>query len=119
MSFYNRRADELRRWGRARAEYGRFLAGRLDKRALLRRAWGLARDGARRFGGTVRAYLAEALRQSWAEAKARLAVARGMAEDRAAMGWASRDPAAIEERFALTVVGLLALREAEAARATA
>jgi hypothetical protein len=38
-----------------------------------------------------------------------------MAEDRAAMGWASRDPAAIEERFALTVVGLLVLREAQAA----
>ena len=48
----------------------------------MRRAWGLARDGARRFGGTVRAYLAEALRQAWAEVKARLAVARGMAEDR-------------------------------------
>jgi hypothetical protein len=42
-----------------------------------------------------------------------------MAEDRAAWGWSPRDPAAIEERFALTVVGLLALREAEAARATA
>ncbi len=66
----------------------------------MRCAWGLARDGARRFGGTVRAYLAEALRQAWAEAKARLAVARGMAED----------------RYALTLTGLFVLPEAEAAR---
>jgi protein Gp111 len=65
----------------------------------MRRAWGLARDGAARFGGTVRAYFAEALRLTWAEVKARLAVARGMAE----------------ERFALTVTGLLVLREAQAA----
>ena len=86
-----------------RADHARYLAGRLDKRQLLRRAWGLARDGARRFGGTVRAYLAEALRQSWAEVKARIATARAMAEDRAARGWSPRDPAAIEERFALTV----------------
>ena len=49
-----------------------------------------ARAGAARFGGTVRAYFAEALRQAWAEAKARLA----------------------EDRFALTVTGLLVLREA-------
>ena len=119
MSFYTRQADELRRRGRVRADHARYLAGRLDKRQLLRRAWGLARDGARRFGGTVRAYLAEALRQSWAEVKARIATARAMAEDRAARGWSPRDPAAIEERFALTVVGVLDLREAEAARATA
>ena len=97
MSFYVRQDAELRRRGRQRADHARYLAGRLDKRQLLRRAWSLARDGARRFGGAVRAYLAEALRQSWAEVKARLAVARGMAE----------------ERFALTVTGLLALREAE------
>jgi hypothetical protein len=103
MSFYIRRADELRRRGRVRADHVRYLAARLDKRQLLRRAWGLARDGARRFGGTVRAYFAEALRLVWAEVKTRLAVARGMAED----------------RFALTVTGLLVLREAEAARATA
>jgi hypothetical protein len=95
VSFYTRQADELRRRGRVRADHARYLAGRLDKRALLRRAWTLARAG-----GTVRAYFAEALRQSWAETKARLAVARGMAED----------------RYALTVVGLLVLREAEAAR---
>jgi len=100
MAYVLRRADELRRRGRQRADHARFLAARLDCRALLRRAWGLARAGARRFGGTVRAYLAEALRQAWAEAKARLAVARGMAED----------------RYALTVTGLLVLREAEASQ---
>ena len=110
MAYVLRRADELRRRGRRRADHARHLAGRLDRRALLRRAWGLARDGARRFGGTVRAYFAEALRQSWAEVKTRLAVARIMAEDRRAMEGS---------RFALTVVGVLALREAEAARATA
>jgi Streptococcus thermophilus bacteriophage Gp111 protein len=103
VSYYCRRADELRRRGRQRAEHARYLATRLDRRALLRRAWGLARAGAARFGGTVRAYLAAALRQAWAEAKARLAVARGMAED----------------RYGLTVVGVLVLHEAEAARATA
>ncbi len=97
MSFYTRRAEELRRRGRQRADHARYLAGRLDRRQLLRRAWGLARDGARRFGGTVRAYFAEALRQSWAEVKARLAVARGMAED----------------RYALTLTGLFALQNAE------
>ena len=98
MSFYVRQDAELRRRGRQRADHGRYLAGRLDKRQLLRRAWGLARDGARRFGGTVRAYFAEALRLVWAEVKTRLTVARGMAED----------------RFALTVTGLLVLREAQA-----
>ena len=104
MSFYCRRAEELRRRGRQRADHARFLAARLDRRALLRRAWALARDGARRFGSGVRAYLAAALRQSWAEAKARLAAAMAMAEDRRAMEGS---------RFALTVTGLLALREAE------
>ena len=41
-------------------------------------------------------------------------VARAMARDRLAM-----EAGPVEERFALTVVGVLALREAEAARATA
>ena len=105
MSFYCRMNDELRRRGRVRADHARYLAARLDRRQLLRRAWGLARDGARRFGGTVRAYFAEALRQSWAEVKARIATARAMAEDRLDL----------ERSFlALTVVGVLALREAEA-----
>ena len=99
MSFYLRQADELRRRGRVRADHARYLASRLDKRALLRRAWGLARDGARRFGGRVRLYLDEAMRLAWAEVKARLAVARGMAED----------------RFALTLTGLFALQNATGA----
>ena len=104
MAYVLRRADELRRRGRQRADHVRHLTARLDRRALLRRAWALARDGARRFGGGVRAYLAAALRQSWAEAKAHLATAMAMAEDRRAMEGS---------RFALTVTGLLALREAE------
>ena len=106
MSFYTRRAEELRRHGRQRADHARYLAGRLDKRQLLRRAWGLARDGARRFGGTVRLYLAEAMRQTWTEVKNRLAVARGLAEDRRLMEGS---------RFGLTVVGVLVLREATTA----
>ena len=39
-------------------------------RSLLNKAWCLARAGARRFGGTARAYLAASLRQCWADAKA-------------------------------------------------
>ena len=103
MTFVLRREDELHRRGRQRADHAHHLAGRLDRRALLRRAWALARDGARRFGGGVRAYLAAALRQSWAEAKARLATAMAMAEDRRAMEGSF---------FGLTVVGLLVAREA-------
>ena len=37
---------------------------------VLRRAWDLARIGARRFGGTVRQYLPEAMRLAWAHEKA-------------------------------------------------
>ena len=111
MSFYVRQTDELRRRGRVRADHARYLASRLDRRALLRRAWGLARVGLARFGGTVRAYLAAALKQVWAEAKARLVVARGMAEERADLARSGGG------RYALTVTGLLVLREAEAARA--
>ena len=47
-------------------------------------------------------------------ARQRREVARAMAQDRLAMA-----AGPVEERFALTVTGLLALREAEAARATA
>ena len=103
MAYYTRRADELRRRGRQRADHARYLASRLDRRALLRRAWVLARDGARRFGGAIRAYLAAAPRQAWAETKARRAVAAAMAEDRRAMEGSF---------FQLTVPGVLALREA-------
>ena len=54
----------------------------------------------------MRQHIATAFRQAWAETKARRAVAAAMAmaEDRRAMEGS---------RFALTVTGLLALREAE------
>ena len=38
-------------------------------RALLQKAWCHARAGARRFGGTARAYISAALKQAWGEAK--------------------------------------------------
>ena len=37
---------------------------------LMQKAWCHARDGARRFGGLARSYLAAALRQAWSDAKA-------------------------------------------------
>ena len=37
--------------------------------ALFKKAWGIARHNAKHGGGAVRAYIAAALRQSWAEAK--------------------------------------------------
>src|SRR5690349_3692493 len=99
MAYVTRRADELRRRGRQRAEHARYLASRLDRRALLRRAWGLARDGVRRFGGAVRRHIAEGLRRAWGEVKTRIATARAMAEDRRAMEGSF---------FQLTVPGVLA-----------
>jgi len=39
-------------------------------RALFAKAWAIARDGARCFGGRPCAYLAAALRQAWSQAKA-------------------------------------------------
>ena len=103
MAYVLRRADELRRRGRQRAEHARYVASRLDRPALLRRAWALARGGVRRFGGAIRAYLAASLRQAWAEIKARIATARAMAEDRHAMEGSF---------FQVTVAGVLVLREA-------
>jgi Streptococcus thermophilus bacteriophage Gp111 protein len=103
MAYVTRRADELRRRGRQRAEHARYVASRLDRRTLLRHAWALARDSVRRFGGAVRAYLAAAFRQAWGELKARRAVAAAMAEDRRAMEGSF---------FQLTVPGVLVLREA-------
>ena len=103
MAYVTRRADELRRRGRQRAEHARYVASRLDRRALLRRAWALARGGARRFGGTVRRHIAEGLRRAWGEVKARRAVAAAMAEDRRAIEGSF---------FQLTVAGVLVLREA-------
>ena len=103
MAYVTRRADELRRRGRQRAEHARYVASRLDRRALMRRAWDLARDGVRRFGGAVRRHIAEGLRRAWGEVKARRAVAAAMAEDRRAMEGSF---------FQLTVPGVLALRAA-------
>ena len=40
-----------------------------DKAAIMRRAWAIARQGASRFGGRASQYLAESLRQAWAEAR--------------------------------------------------
>ena len=42
----------------------------LSPSALFRKAWAIARDGARCFGGHAVQYLASALKQAWAEAKA-------------------------------------------------
>ena len=38
-------------------------------KALLTKAWAIARAGARRFGGRASQYLAAALKQAWAEAR--------------------------------------------------
>jgi hypothetical protein len=38
--------------------------------SIMRKAWGVARHLAKHGGGSVRLYFAQALRQSWAEAKA-------------------------------------------------
>ncbi len=103
MTYYTRQSDELRRRGRQRADHARFLASRLDRRQLMWRSWRIARDGLARFGGPVRAYLAEAMRQAWAETKARIATAISMAEDRRSMEGS---------RFGLTLAGLFALQAA-------
>lgn len=42
---------------------------RVDRSSILRRAWQLARQGARRWGGRVRTYFAWAMRQAWVEAR--------------------------------------------------
>ena len=75
-------------------------------KALLTKAWVLARAGARRFGGTARAYLAASLRQCWAEAKA---LAAAVAAQRA------RVLAEVERiRFEFSVFGTARRRRAEA-----
>jgi hypothetical protein len=48
--------------------------------ALFKKAWGIARHNAKHGGGSVRLHFAQALRQSWAEAKA---TARRIAESNA------------------------------------
>ena len=49
---------------------------------VLRRAWDFARIGARRFGGTVRQYLPEAMRLAWAHEKKKAAAERVAQEER-------------------------------------
>lgn len=44
--------------------------GKLDKQNIMLDAWNIARDGARRFGGSSRTYFDKALSQAWARAKA-------------------------------------------------
>src|SRR3954447_7512834 len=56
------------------------FARREKLRLVMRQAWAWARHGARKFGGNVRQYLAEALRIVWAEKKK---LAREIAEQRA------------------------------------
>lgn len=41
----------------------------MDKRTLMTTAWTIARDGAARFGGSVRSYIALALKAAWARIK--------------------------------------------------
>ena len=56
------------------------FARREKLRIIMKQAWTWARHGARKFGGNVRQYLAEALRIVWAEKKK---LAREIAESRA------------------------------------
>jgi hypothetical protein len=75
-------------------------------KALLTKAWVLARAAARRFGGTARAYIAASLRQCWAEAKA---LAAEIAAQRA------RVLAEVERvRFEFSAFGLARQRRADA-----
>jgi hypothetical protein len=70
--------------------------------ALFKKAWGIARHNAKHGGGSVRLHFAQALRQSWADAKA-------LAQRTAASN--ARVQAAIEQIKASHT------KEAEAARA--
>src|SRR5215213_5027335 len=73
---------------------------------IMRKAWGIARHNAKHGGGSVRTYFAQALRQSWAEAKA---LAKRTAESNA------RVQAAIEQIKALHTPEATAVRAAEMA----
>ena len=76
-------------------------------RPLMSKAWAIARASARRFGGTARAYLAAAMRQAWAAAKA-LAV-----ETAAQRAWVLAEVERI--RFEFSPLGVAIRRRAEAA----
>ena len=74
---------------------------------LMQKAWCHARDGARRFGGLARSYLAAALRQAWSDAKA---LAATVAAQRA------RVLAEVERvRFEFSPLGVARRRRAEVA----
>jgi hypothetical protein len=74
--------------------------------SIFRKAWGVARHLAKHGGGSVRTYFAQALRQSWAEAKA---LAKRTAESNA------RVQAEIERIKALHTPAAAAARAAEMA----
>jgi hypothetical protein len=74
--------------------------------SIFRKAWGVARHLAKHGGGSVRLYFAQALRQSWAEAKA---LAKRTAESNA------RVLAEIERIKALHTREAAAVRAAEMA----
>ena len=73
---------------------------------IFRKAWGIARHNAKHGGGSVRLYFAQALRQSWADAKA---LAKRTAESNA------RVQAAIEQIKASHTAEATAKRAAETA----
>ena len=70
-----------------------------NRRAVMARAWALARHGARRFGGTVRQYLPEAMRLAWAHEKK-----------------AAAERVAMEERVRETAAFLVSVQQAAKAR---
>ena len=93
-------------------------------RPLMAKAWCLARAGARRFGGTARAYLAAALRQAWAEARALAATVaaqrqRVLAEVAAIRFEASPLGVAIRRRAEAELEALLQAHRVEMAARTA
>jgi hypothetical protein len=45
--------------------------GKYNLSEIMRDAWRIAREGQRRFGGQLKPYFAESLRQAWAKAKAK------------------------------------------------
>jgi hypothetical protein len=74
--------------------------------SIMRKAWGVARHLAKHGGGSVRTYFAQALRQSWADAKA---LAKRTAESNA------RVQAAIEQIKASHTAEATAKRAADMA----
>ncbi len=74
--------------------------------ALFKKAWGIARHNAKHGGGSIRLHFAQALRQSWADAKA---LAKRTAESNA------RVQAAIEQIKALHTPAAASARAADMA----